>query len=294
MIGHRQNHHINRRRVGRPNAALAHNPVLKEESQRLLKDGSDPQFIPAPVSQPLLGVAQIPHKVVAEVDSARVIRVLPSGVEIVGRVILRGVPPPQKQPSTEILCEGQPLTNSRPNPYTVDADGSLADVVVYVASGPTVDGREFDVPESPVVVEISSCLSFPYVFAGRDGQSIEFRNLDASLNLVWVSSPSTPHFLSGTVLPHSSLFKALPAGMRFQAMTSPMHSWMFSYVSSFAHPWFSVTQTNGEYSLPALQTGRHVIVAHHRKAGSVRYEVAIEDNKPTGSLNFELISPEVK
>jgi len=55
-----------------------------------------------------------------------------------------------------------------------------------------------------------------------------------------------------------------------------VHPWMFAYVSVFDHPYFAVTDTNGEFRLPpALPSGKYVVTATHLKAGAVSQEITV-------------------
>jgi hypothetical protein len=60
-----------------------------------------------------------------------------------------------------------------------------------------------------------------------------------------------------------------------------VHPWEFSYMGVVAHPFFSVTDTNGIFCLPAgLPHGRYTLAASHPKAGETLTQIVIQDENP--------------
>jgi hypothetical protein len=55
---------------------------------------------------------------------------------------------------------------------------------------------------------------------------------------------------------------------------------MFAYVGVVSHPFFSVTDADGNYRLPAtLPAGRYTIEAYHRKAGKASELIEISERE---------------
>jgi hypothetical protein len=55
-----------------------------------------------------------------------------------------------------------------------------------------------------------------------------------------------------------------------------VHPWMFAYVSALEHPYFAVTDTNGDFSFPrGLPPGHYLIAATHLKAGETVFEIDV-------------------
>jgi hypothetical protein len=67
---------------------------------------------------------------------------------------------------------------------------------------------------------------------------------------------------------------------------------MFAYVGVVEHPWFAVTDKNGNFTLPpGLPSGEYTLAAVHRKAGEVtqRINVSTDGISP---VTFTLDVPE--
>lgn len=57
----------------------------------------------------------------------------------------------------------------------------------------------------------------------------------------------------------------------FIRINCDVHPWMFAYVSVFTHPFFAVSDKDGNYTLPpGLPRGTYVLAARHHKAGEMQ------------------------
>src|SRR5690242_19122649 len=72
------------------------------------------------------------------------------GGTITGKIMLKGTPPAEKtiDMAADAACKAMHDTPATTKRYTVNADGTLQDVFVYVKSGPGVDGKTFDAPKT--------------------------------------------------------------------------------------------------------------------------------------------------
>ena len=69
-----------------------------------------------------------------------------------------------------------------------------------------------------------------------------------------------------------------------------VHPWMFAYVGVVDHPWFAVTDANGNFQLPyKLPSGKYKLAAIHLKAGELIQDITLTDDatQPV-SFTFEV------
>lgn len=66
--------------------------------------------------------------------------------------------------------------------------------------------------------------------------------------------------------------------MRFKC---DVHPWEFAYVNVLEHPFFAVTDANGNFAINGLPPGRYTIEAHHRKAGVLQREITVDEHSNT-------------
>jgi hypothetical protein len=55
-----------------------------------------------------------------------------------------------------------------------------------------------------------------------------------------------------------------------------IHPWMRSYIAVFKHPYFAVTDKNGNFELKNLPPGTYTIKAWHEKLGTAIQKVIID------------------
>ena len=60
-----------------------------------------------------------------------------------------------------------------------------------------------------------------------------------------------------------------------------VHPWMGAYVAVMEHPFFSVTNTQGEFSIKDLPPGKYTIEAWHEVFGTQKQEITVIENGMT-------------
>ena len=74
-----------------------------------------------------------------------------------------------------------------------------------------------------------------------------------------------------------------------------VHPWMKSYTQVFNHPYFSVTDKNGSFSIPNVPDGTYEIVAWQEKFGSKRVlSQSVTVKSGSAEVNFEFKRPSKK
>ena len=69
-----------------------------------------------------------------------------------------------------------------------------------------------------------------------------------------------------------------------------VHRWMTAYVGVFANPFFSVTGTDGKFTISGLPPGTYEIEAWHEKLGTQTTKVTVAAAKPAAA-NFKFAPP---
>ncbi|HMP81850.1 MAG TPA: hypothetical protein PKA41_04000 [Verrucomicrobiota bacterium] len=173
--------------------------------------------------------------------------------------------------------------------YSVGPSNGLADVLVYITNN--VPGN-YPVPATPLTLDCIRCLYEPYISAVRTGQVIRVTNLDPffvnvhAVPAVFGNAEQNLALLSGVfadfTFPKQEFF------LTFRDDTRP---WRFAYVSIIPHPFFCVTDANGNFALPAgLPPGNYTLEAYHRRAGRKTVNFLF-DGVSEPVINFELGAP---
>jgi hypothetical protein len=235
---------------------------------------------PLPTSIPgALPVVAVPTTSAAAVNAGPPTRASAAPVtsdSISGKVTLRGTPPPESFLPLDPGC-GNFHAGVKPTTqfYSVSSDGGLADVFVYISKG--FEGRVFLPPANALVLDQVKCLYTPYVSGAQTGQTIEVRNSDPVLHNVHPTPAVTGNAeVNKAMLPKMPplLFswKNPEVFLRFKC---DVHPWMFAYVGLVSHPYFAVTDAEGNYTIAHVPPGTYEVEFVHRKAGKISAPIIV-------------------
>jgi plastocyanin len=164
----------------------------------------------------------------------------------------------------------------------VNANGTLANVFVYVKSG--LGGKVFEVPSTPVTIDQKGCWFHPRVLGIQTAQTLEVINSDpvthnihpmAQINREWNHSqgqgdaPLARRFLKPEVM------------IRVKCN---IHSWMHAFIGVVDHPYFAVTGAGGTFEIPNLPPGDYVIEAWHETLGTQQQKITVT---PAGKIEAD-------
>jgi plastocyanin len=210
---------------------------------------------------------------------------LASAGDITGTVTLKGTPPPEKKidMSADAKC-GMHATEPTTHHYVVGSKGELANAVVALQG---ISGKSTGASAAPLVLDQKGCEYEPQISAIQTGQKVEVKNSDPTLHNVDVQPaeasgnkgenqaqlPGSPPLILG--FNHPELFIKTKCDV---------HPWMFAWVSVFDHPYFSVTDKDGKYTIKNVPDGKYTIAVYHRKAAPAEKPVTAEVEVKGGSI----------
>ncbi|MDE2999701.1 MAG: carboxypeptidase regulatory-like domain-containing protein [Gemmatimonadota bacterium] len=167
----------------------------------------------------------------------------------------------------------------------VDDDGGLHNVFVYVKSG--LEGKTFDAPSEPAVLDQKGCIYKPRVMGVRAGQPITVLNSDGTLHNIHPKPQNSaeinkamPKFMKKTTISFANSEVMVP-------VKCDVHPWMQSYIGVMEHPFFAVTGEGGKFEIKGLPAGTYTIEAWHesKRLGTMTQEVTVADGE-SRSLDF--------
>lgn len=203
---------------------------------------------------------------------------LVSAAEISGKVTLKGTPPAERKIEFDPICgklhDGDVTTRH----YVVSKDGGLANAFVYLKAAPA--GKTYTPPADMPVLDQVNCMYEPYVSGVMVNQKFKIKNSDSLMHNVHAipKVAGNKEFNVGQPVKDmvkESSFASREVLVRFKC---DVHAWMFAYVGVMDHPYFAVTDKDGNFKLPSdLPAGTYTVVAYHLKAGEVSQEVTVAD-----------------
>lgn len=200
--------------------------------------------------------------------------------------------PVQLDMSADPICVS--LNSKAVTQDAVITDGRLANVFVYV-KGLAIDGRTFDAPSSPVVLEHKNCQLEPRVLGIQIGQTLLVSNADPTThNTRLVTPQSEPWNISSAPgsSPIERRFTNSDLYPIFIRVTDNQHPWERANLAVLDHPFFSVSKLDGEYQIRDLPPGQYTVVAWHERFGEKRAEVQVgSDGSKTADFTFGVNEP---
>jgi plastocyanin len=164
--------------------------------------------------------------------------------------------------SQDPLCSKAHSTPATTEDYVVANDGGLANVVIYVSDGLT--SHTFQPPAQPAVLEQKGCQYKPHVLAMEAGQKLDV-----------VNSDETTHNIHPTPNNNREWNMTQPHGMPLEQtfareeiaipVKCNVHPWMKGYIAVFKHPYFAVSDKNGNFEIKDLPPGTYTITAWQEK-----------------------------
>jgi hypothetical protein len=126
-------------------------------------------------------------------------------------------------------------------------------------------------PKKQVEVDQPCCTFEPRLIALRVGQELVVKNPAPIVHNFSIASGTTggPNLnqtipAGGKLVVKGFVSKVIPT-----QYSCTVHTWMKGYIASFSHPYFAVTDADGNFEIKNAPTGKFRLVFWHEKAGWV-------------------------
>jgi plastocyanin len=163
---------------------------------------------------------------------------------------------------------------------------TMGNILVWVSKGLPA-GKTYPAPKTPVVLDQRGCVYVPHVMGIMVGQPYRILNSDGVLHNIHTLPKVNPAFNKGmppTLKESMTSFEKPEAVFHIKC---DVHPWMSAYVSVFAHPFYSVTKTDGKFDISGLEPGTYELTAWHEKLGTQTASVTVGANdKKTQNFKF--------
>lgn len=220
--------------------------------------------------------------------------------DVVGKVTLQGTPPPEKAIAFDDTCSklNPPVTTTRH--YVVGKDNGLGNVFVYISKG--LEGKKFPIPSAAVEINQTGCNYDPYILGCMVGQTMRIKDSDPIMHnihaLPKVEGNSEFNFaeMAQGDVNDSKWTASITKPEVLVKMKCDVHPWMFCYVGVLDHPFFAVTDKDGNFKIADVPPGSYTLTAYHLKTHQntpgVTQEIKVADASPvTANFTVELKAP---
>jgi hypothetical protein len=148
----------------------------------------------------------------------------------------------------------------------------LKNVFVYIAEQP---GKQISIhPDlkevgKEMVIDQPACTFFPRALAMREGQVFVVKNsAPVQHNIRWIGDGTNNQGGNVTVKPGD---KAEIKDLKAQRLPLPLecniHGWMKGRLGVFNHPYFAITDDDGNFEIKQAPTGTYKLMIYHEEIG---------------------------
>ena len=206
---------------------------------------------------------------------------------ITGTVVFDGKPPALKPLAMDAdpACAKKHKAPVPSEMLVLGGGNTMGNILVWVSKG-LPSGKTFPVPKTPVVLDQNGCVYKPHVMGIMVGQTYRILNSDGVLHNIHTLPKINPSFNKGmpAMLKEATTVFAKPEDVFH--IKCDVHPWMSAYLAVFTHPFFSVTGTDGKFTISGLDPGTYEITAWHERLGTQTASITVGANE-TKSQNFK-------
>jgi len=212
-----------------------------------------------------------------------------AGGTITGKIKFTGARPtnPRIDMSEEVACKNKYPAPPTAETVVVNANGTLANVFVYVKAGLPA-GATYPAPATPVLLDQNGCRYHPHVFGIQVGQPLNIKNSDPVLhNIKAKAVKNRPFNVSQPNVTTTPTVRTFAQPEVMVSLECNVHGWMNAFLGVLPHPFYSVTGTDGSFSIKGLPPGTYTIEAWHEKYGTQTATVTVTGTETkTSDLTF--------
>jgi plastocyanin len=211
---------------------------------------------------------------------------------VTGTITFAGKPPVLRplamdaDPVCAKLHAGKPV----PAEMLVLGGGStMGNVIVWVSKGLPA-GKTWPAPKTPVTLDQHGCMYVPHAMGIMVGQAYRILNSDGILHNIHTLPKINPSFnraMPATLKETSTTFAKPEAIFNIKC---DVHPWMSAYIGVFTHPFFSVTSTDGKFTIAGLDAGTYEISAWHERLGTQTASITVTGSD-TKTQDFKFAVP---
>ena len=155
----------------------------------------------------------------------------------------------------------------------VSPKGALGNAFIYVKGG--LEGKRFETPSTPVVIDQKGCWFHPRVLGIQTNQTLQVVNSDpvthnihpmAQINREW------NHSQGAGDTPLARRFIKPEVMIRVKCN---IHSWMHAYIGVVDNPYFAVSKDDGSYTIANLPPGTYTLGIWQENLGTREQQITV-------------------
>ena len=212
--------------------------------------------------------------------------------DINGKVKYDGKPPKKKplRMDADPVCGAAHSEKVFSESFKVNGNGELAECIVYLKNV-SYSGKT---PNTAVELDQKGCVYEPHVFGIQAGQELLIKNSDATLHNIHSMPKKNKEF--NFAMPKVVKTKK----SKFDTSEDPfyikcdVHPWMKTWVLVSDHPYYAVTDSNGNFEIKGVPTGTYEVICWQEKFKKRPIIETITVGEGSVTKNFTFTRPKKK
>jgi hypothetical protein len=154
------------------------------------------------------------------------------------------------------------------------SNNTMANIMVWVSKGLPA-GKTYAAPKTPVTLDQKGCQYVPHVMGIMVGQPYRILNSDGILHNIHTLPKINPAFNRGQPATVKEMSTNFPKPENMFQVKCDVHPWMSAYIGVFTNPFYSVTGSDGKFSIAGLDAGTYEITAWHERLGTQTASITV-------------------
>ena len=164
-----------------------------------------------------------------------------------------------------------------PEDLLLSSNNGIRNAVVSLQNVPPGAKRDWNFPAAKM--DQKQCSFIPRVVIVPAGGTVEFLNSDRLLHNVRSVGKENPPF--NRAQPHARSISFTFKQPELLRVDCDLHSWMRGWVVVAEHPFYAVTNEQGEFTLENVPRGKYTLQVWQESLGNVTQEVVVGDKGAT-------------
>ncbi len=164
-------------------------------------------------------------------------------------------------PHCDKIHANAPLLSEK---LVINKNSTVRDVFVYIKSGLST-GKTWPVPSEPVVLDQDGCHYVPHVFGLMAGQELLVKNSDNTAHNIHAMPKNNNEFNKGQPKKGMKFTESFANPEIMVKIKCDVHPWMSAFCAVMDHPFYAITDENGDFDITGLPNGTYVIATWHER-----------------------------
>ena len=160
-----------------------------------------------------------------------------------------------------------------PEDLLLSSNNGIRNAIVSLQNIPQNAKRDWNFPAAKM--DQKQCSFIPRVVLVPVGGTVEFLNSDRLLHNVRSTGKENPPF--NRAQPHARSISFTFKQPELLRVDCDLHSWMRGWVMVADHPFYAVTNEQGEFVLENVPRGKYTLQVWQESLGTVKQEVVVGD-----------------